>query len=379
MRRAAGVTLFGAILTLAALTFNSAPLFVPGVAFVVLGVVIPAWVVLCAQGARISRELALERTVEDEPVTAMLRIRRGPFGLPGAEVLDPLGGRAVSVSRSLSLLSGRTEARVAVTTCFPRRGVQRLGPPVVVVRDVLGLARVQVDGAGGMTQVLVLPRTEPVRWSGGGRGARTRRGDAASSAEPFAAVDLDGLRPYREGTPASRIHWPAVARGAGLIERSLRPDGDTRPLVVLDARAAAAPEHLDAAVRAAASLTLELARTSGCRLLLPGERRSLGVEPDLIAWPTAHARLAMVQDGPGTPAPALAPGAHLGLVFFVAASSERVRPPAAGPSARIVIVLPTALLPGGGPAPSFEVSGCRGFAPRALPGAARERAGGRAA
>ncbi len=379
MRRAAGVTLFGAVLTLAALTFNSAPLFVPGVAFIVLGVAIPAWVVLCAQGARIGRELAVERTVEGEPMTAMLRIRRGPFGLPGAEVLDPLGGRAVSVSRPLSILSGRTEARVAVMTRFQRRGVHRLGPPVVVVRDVLGLARVQVSGPGGTTQVLVLPRTEPIRWSAGGRGARTRRGDAGSAGEPFAAVDLDGLRPYREGTPASRIHWPAVARGAGLIERRLRPDGDTRPLVVLDARAAAEPEHLDDAVRAAASITLELGRTSGCRLLLPGERRSLSIEPDLIAWPTAHARLAMVQNAPGTPAPAIAAGAHLGLVFYVAASSERARPPAAGPSARIVVVLPSAVLPGGGPAPSFEVSGCRGFAPRAVPGAGRARARGRAA
>ncbi len=373
MRRAGVVALFGAALTLSALTFNSAPLFVPGIAFLVLGTSIPAWILVCARGARVSRELAVERTIEAEPFTASLRITRGRFGLPGAEVLDPLGGQTLSVARPLSLITGRREARVLVTAQFHRRGVHRLDPPALVVRDPLGLAGVTVPGRSGVTQVLVLPRTEPVRWSGSGRGARMRRTDAGTAAEPFAAVDLDGLRPYRTGTPASRIHWPAVARGAGLIERRLKPDGDTRPLVVLDARGPEEPEHLDAAVRAAASLTLELGRTSGCRLLLPGERRSLSIEPDLIAWPAAHARLAMVGDEPGSPAPALAAGAHLGVVVYVAASRERLRTALGGPGANTVLVLPVALLPGGGPAGSFDVSGCRGFAARTLAGLRREQ------
>jgi uncharacterized protein (DUF58 family) len=373
VKRAAGVALFGAVLMLSALTFNSAPLFVPGVAFLVLGTCIPAWIYLCARGARVSRELAVDRTIEEEPVTASLWVSRGRLGLPGAEVLDPLGGRAISLSRPLSLLNGRREARVIVTAQFHRRGVHRLNPPAVVVRDPLGLAGVTVSGRSGITQILVLPRTEPVRWSGSGRGSRMRRTDPGAAAEPFAAVDLDGLRPYRTGTPASRIHWPAVARGAGLIERRLRPDGDTRPLVVLDARGAEEPQHLDAAVRAAASLTLELGRTCGCRLLLPGERRSRSIEPDLIAWPTAHARLAMIQDEPGTPAPKIAAGAHLGVVLYVAASRERLRTASGGPGAKTVLVLPVALLTGGLPSGSFEVSGCRGFPARSLAGLRREQ------
>ena len=56
------------------------------------------------------------------------------------------------------------------------------------------------------------------------------------SIEPMGATEVDGLRPYRQGTPASRIHWPALARGAGLLERRLRADTDSRPLVVVDAR-----------------------------------------------------------------------------------------------------------------------------------------------
>ena len=85
-----------------------------------------------------------------------------------------------------------------------------------------------------------------------------------------AELDLEGLRPYRQGTPASRIHWPAVARSGEMLERRLSADGDTAPLVVLDASRTPTEEALDHAVRAAASLCLHLARRGGCALLLPG-------------------------------------------------------------------------------------------------------------
>ncbi|MDQ6834956.1 MAG: DUF58 domain-containing protein, partial [Actinomycetota bacterium] len=217
--------------------------------------------------------------------------------------------------------------------------------------------------------------TEPVRWRGAGRGRRLSSPEAQSSADALAAVDLDGLRPYRSGTSASRIHWPALARGAGLLERRLSVDGDARPLVVLDARepgrqSPLAVERLDAAVRAAASLTLELARTGGCGLLLPGEHRPTTVDRELIAWPAAHARLAVVSSA-GARAPALGPaGSRLGAVVYVAVhaperlaalSTEAGRGP-------VVLVLPTASLADGhprgirGPAmAALDVCGCRGF------------------
>jgi uncharacterized protein (DUF58 family) len=34
-------------------------------------------------------------------------------------------------------------------------------------------------------------------------------------------LDPDGLQPYTPGTPIGRIHWPALARGAGLQQRRL--------------------------------------------------------------------------------------------------------------------------------------------------------------
>jgi hypothetical protein len=231
---------------------------------------------------------------------------------------------------------------------------------------MLELASATRLGESSAQELLVLPRTEPVRWSGRERGRRAEGSEARQADEPLAAVDVDGLRPYRPGTPASRIHWAALARGAGLLERRLRADGDTRPLIVLDARSSGPEEYLDAAVRAAASLTVELARRGGCRVLLPGERRPVAVEGDLLTWPGVHARLALVERATDARAPALSAGARLGPVFYVAAKPlERVPAALAGTgSAACVIVLPTELMQLAA-TPSFEVSGCRGYALRA--------------
>ena len=148
----------------------------------------------------------------------------------------------MSLSRPLSLIAGGSKADVRVVARFARRGLRRLEPPSLIVRDMLELASATRVGEGSAQELLVLPRTEPVRWSGRDRGQRRAEGsDSRHAEEPLAAVDVDGLRPYRPGTPASRIHWAALARGAGLLERRLRADGDTRPLVVLDARAPAPP------------------------------------------------------------------------------------------------------------------------------------------
>jgi len=113
---------------------------------------------------------------------------------------------------------------------------------------------------------------EPVRAPGGGTGDA---GGFLAGLGLVAAMEVDGLRPYRQGTPGTRIHWSSLARGAGLMERRLRPETDERPLLVLDGRVADphdGPQALDATVRAAASLTRALARQSGVAVLLPGDR-----------------------------------------------------------------------------------------------------------
>lgn len=362
MKRAAAVAVAGLALILVALLFDAVPLFVPGVAITLLGVVAPAWVVLAAHGASIERTLESQRVVEGEPIEATIEVRRGHWGLPGAAVVDPLVGESVSVRTSMSIVSGGTSASVRIVASFPRRGMRRIDPPMLIVSDALELARIVRESPSPAQELLVLPRTERVKWVPGA-GEKWRRATGAAPLEPFGATEVDGLRPYRQGTPASRIHWAALARGAGLLERRLRADTETRPLVVLDARCDGPVEHLDAAVRAAASLVLELGRRSGCGLLLPGEFRPLEVEPDMTAWPAAHTKLALVEGGPGTRAPGLARGARSSQVLYVAAMPQAVLPAglAGGGVRAAIVVVPKALVAQPRHRVTFEVAGCVGF------------------
>ncbi|HEY6399290.1 MAG TPA: DUF58 domain-containing protein, partial [Solirubrobacteraceae bacterium] len=268
-RSAAGVAAGGGALTLAAFAFDASPLFVPGVALILVGALTPAWVWLASRSARVERRLHAETAVEDEPVEATIEISRGPLGLPGAEVLDPLAGEPLPLASSLSPLGGSRRVSVHVVAHFSRRGRKHLVPPEMRIKDPLELAVVLRTGSTADQELLILPRTEPVRWISGGSRGRADRSALNAALEAAPVSQPDGLRPYRLGAPASRIHWPALARGVGLLERRFQAESDMRPIVVLDARGNAGSEELDAAVRAAASLTLELARRGGCGLLLP--------------------------------------------------------------------------------------------------------------
>jgi len=380
--RALTLLLAGAALTGISFLFDAAPLFVPGIALALLGLLAPAGVWIGARGAVAQRRLDAARIVEEQPLAATIEVRRGRLGLwgwRGFEVLDPFTGLRLAVGEPLSPLRGRRAGSVRVVTRFARRGLHTLAPPSLVLRDPLDLARVEVVSTAPAQQVLVLPRTEPVRWLTSERSRRLERTDGRAAADALAAVDLDGLRPYRPGTPASRIHWPALARGAGLIERRLLADGDTRPLVVLDAPEtdpSTQPQLLDAAVRATASLVLELARGGGCGLLLPGDSRPTVIDRELARWPAAYARLALVkggEDGGGARSPALGRRAHpprLGPTIYVAAVAPE-RSPATAPGSHrglTVLVLPRqGLLDGHPPGlriamqATLEVSGCVGF------------------
>jgi len=374
--RAVVVAACGLVLCVVSLIFDAAPLFVPALGLLALGLGTPAWVWLAAKGAATQRHLPTERVIEDEPVDATIEVRRGRLGLPGAEVVDPFTGSRFELAGELSPVKGDRTTSVRVSSRFARRGLHRLPAPALTVRDPLDLTCAEAVGRVGSQQVLVLPRTEPVHWLASRHSRRLRLPDGHAGSEAMAAVDLDGLRPYREGTPASRIHWPAVARGAGLIERRLQADGDARPLVVLDVRTPsgagrAGVELVDAAVRAAASLVLEFTGAGGCGLLLPGEQRPTMIDRELIAWPAAYARLAVVEGGAGSRAPVLGPMSLRGgaMVYVAAAPVDRLSgvlgAPGGGPT---VLVVPEADLVGGHPRgirnavrPLLSVSGCQGF------------------
>ncbi len=183
-------------------------------------------------------------------------------------------------------------------------------------------------------ELLVLPRIEPVVAAspgadggpGGGLAILAAAARSATGRDGNAdGLDLDGLRPYREGTPATRIHWATLARRGEMMERRFTADGATAPLIVLDAAAPADDGTLDAAVRAAASLCVALARAGGVALLLPGDRRPVELDRHLGAWPTLHKRLALVEAGARPSLAAL--GSRSGALLWVTGATAPAVPP----------------------------------------------------
>ena len=338
------------LLALVAGTFDAEPLYVAAVAFVALAGVACAWVWLAARGVKVTRQLGARRVVEEEPLDVRVHVRPGRVGVPGGVVSDE------TLPMDFDLPVGRRGRRVLIHVRFARRGKRVLGPPTVVVRDPLGLATRVVEGTS-RDELLVLPRIEPVRAvSGGdGRGGPRKRGRPAMAAE----VELDGVREHRPGTPASRIYWPALARGAGLMERRLRSEADATPLIVLDARSPECEQDLDAAVRAVASLAVAMAREGGgVGVLLPGDRRPTTLDESLGGWSHLHARLAMLPAGGRASLNSIA--SRVGPVLYVAARAPGRTPRALehAPAAGRMLVVPGSIP---GRRPSFTVAGCTGY------------------
>jgi len=322
--------------------FDAEPLYVPGVGLVLLAAASELIVIAGARGASASRELAAGRVLEGDPLHVRWFARTGLGPLAGATLEDPAAGEYARTR----IPAGRRTLEWERTLNFPRRGPVTLAPPRLVVRDPLGFARRIVSGTEE-DRVLVLPRPQPVR-SPLHRGAAEAGQNLGALAG--AATEPDGLRPLRPGTPASRIFWPALARGGDLIERRVVPEADALPLIVLDSSAPDSDEALDAAVRAATSLAVELGRAGGCAVLLPGDRRATALR-GLATWPTLHARLAMVVPGP--PPRVGEAVVRPPAVLWVRARIEGRPPPRA-----TVLVQPGPL---GARRPSFSVAGCQGF------------------
>lgn len=339
-----GVAMFGA-----AILFDAESLYVPGIALLVLVFLAAAWVLASSAGARVQRRIDARRVMEEEPLHAQLEVRGGLLGLIGITLDEPLLGEP------RRLPAAHHGERLRVSARFSRRGRRELAPSALVIGDPLGLLSVRREADQPAASVLVLPRIEPVkmaRSSGGDGTGLGGRHSAAGAAE----VELDGLRPAQPGAPATRIHWPALARGHGLVERRLLPEADARPLVVLDPRGGDR-DLLDQAVRAAASLAVHLARHGGCGLLLPGDRRPTPLDGDLHGWTALHVRLALLGDD-GAPALGALNGRRGPVVLVVAQAPERVpRALVASSAPRRVLVVPGAMA---GRRAMFTVAGCTG-------------------
>ena len=360
MRSALGCAALGVLLLLVAGTFDAEPFYVTGSALVLLGLGAIAWIRVGAIGATVHRTLGARSVIEEEPLTLRIEALAGKFPLPPGFVDEPL------LSRPVPLSAGRRRSQLRIEATFGRRGRRMLEPPSIVLRDPLGLVEKRIT-APAPDEVLVLPRIHPVRATASG--GETTGAHARTLLTAAAETELDGLRQHTEGSPASRIHWPSLAKQGPIMERKLVAEADARPLVVLDPRGAATQEALDSAVRAAGSLVLHFAKRSGCGLLLPGDRRAVHIEPDLAGWPPAHVRLALLREDHG---PALSAAQNRrGLVVFVSARIVDRPPRGMGrtPGGQLLVI------PGeiANRRAVLEVAGCRGYlAARTGSGAALE-------
>lgn len=344
----------GVLLLLAGAGFDSPSLLVAGAGLLGLAVVAVSWVEL-ARPRRLLRAPGPGRLMEGEPYRVGLEASGSRVPPPGGELTDTLLAEPVAIGPRWR---GSHESEVRLRG----RGRRVLDPARITVRDPLGLwvRGAESDDPG---ELLVLPGVEPVLAPADGAagwgtlsGSGIEDGAAASRLDARALeLEVDGLRAYREGSPASRIHWPAVARTGELVERRLVAGADAAPLVVLDASRPRDEEWLDAAVRAAASLCVHLAAAGGCAALLPGDRRPAEIERDLRGWPQVHARLAIVEAG--APQPPISRTIRLGAVLWVTAAARPELPQAlrTGGAPRYLVA------PGRGAGrPAFTVAGCEG-------------------
>ena len=310
MRRSLAAAGLGLSLCLAGGAFAATALFVPGIALLLLAGAAVGWVSLAARGARVERTLSHTAVQELAPLRVTVRAARARVPLPGVEARAWPAGPLLSLARS-------RDAEITAEVQFARRGRHELAPASVVIGDPLGLAgRAILSSADA---VLVLPRIEPLQLIGLGARAESwgRHGTPALGA---GATEVDSLVLHQPGAPASRIHWPTVARTRTLMERRLVDDGDQAPLVVVDPRDPSGADALDRALRAAASLCVHLARDGACGLLLPGDRRPTRFDRELRGFHESHARLAVLEPDDGAPPLACLAGAN--TVIWVTAANR---------------------------------------------------------
>lgn len=164
---------------------------------------------------RVQRRLAEAPEVGTETLVRVSMDGREPG--PGREILR---GMNPSVVRSSA------DEPLSYLAHFPLRGGYRLGPFLSVQADPLGLIlRTQAQDPGHELSVSPTPSTQVS--DGDWEDLLPTR--ALKGSEPDALT-----RPYREGDPYRRIHWPVSARQGRMMVRPDADDHDGVPALMLD-------------------------------------------------------------------------------------------------------------------------------------------------
>jgi uncharacterized protein (DUF58 family) len=279
MKRAAGLLLGAVALAVVAGALASLALFALAIGLLLVTLAAGASVAATARRLVVTRSILQREVGEDQPISVRFQVRR-PGRLPLPVHLEAL----IDTDRWVPLGEGGGLLQLLIG----RRGPWQVDPSRLRLRDGLGIVKWPLL-VGRPEPLLILPTPDL-------RVPIPPRPDARA-----ADADLDGLEPYVPGTPIGRVHWPALARGAGLQQRRLTAPPGGLPLVVVDTADTSDPRTVDWVARTAAGAILRSAGTGGCRVLLPGDQVATTVTDLTAAWRGVHRRLALLQPaGPPT-------------------------------------------------------------------------------
>jgi uncharacterized protein (DUF58 family) len=368
LRPALTVGLVGLALTLTGFAVAGPTVAVPGAALLILALLAPAWVLALRAGVQVEAR-AISSTVMEGQSLGLEVVISAPrwLSVAGARVQHPLLETPV-------VLGGPGHLQIGARA--RGRGRLAVSAPELILSDPIGLTRAIVRAHHSVGSLLVLPQVEPVRWLDAGVAPSGTGVPAGLYAGPQ-SIDIAGLREYQPGTPATRIHWPAVARGGELLERVFTTESERAPLVALDLRC---PDPdgdaalIDQVVRAAASLVHALAQEGSVELVLAGSATALPVGNSLSTWPATLRALALAPAQPLTAAPPRLPAGDGGILFYactdpaLAAFAQHrwtgrlltLAPPFPGARAPGRPPVPSPLPGGPGQNVLLEVAGCVG-------------------
>jgi len=178
--------------------------------------------------------------------------------------------------------------------CKPR-GVYKVGPAIVKVRDPMALAE-SVSSGRRADRLVVYPTVETLSGLPIVRGQDPNVNSARANFSHSGGDDFFTLREYQRGDDLRRVHWPASAHRDELMIKQLEMPWQSRALVLLDTRANAysTPESFEHAVRGTASAMRHLYRHGFSPTVWTGHARGTPVATT-HAYTLAMEELATIQ------------------------------------------------------------------------------------
>ncbi len=157
---------------------------------------------------------------------------------------------------------GRCDLKMTFTP--RRRGVLRLGAPVLGRDDPFGLLRRTRPAESGGDRLIVLPKRWPVRPQPAAGRRRLQPGGISLAGAVGESREFIGLRDYLPGDSPRHIHWAAWARCGEPVVKEYQDEYFSRQALILDSFIGADDaERFETAVSVAASLLEPLHRAEG--------------------------------------------------------------------------------------------------------------------